>query len=67
MNLNCLFTASIDEFYPGMKGATLANYCEFLDFVKDDNGKIIGAKLKDRITNKVFEIKSKVVVNCTGI
>lgn len=29
MNLNCLFTASIEDFYPGMKGATLANYCEF--------------------------------------
>jgi hypothetical protein len=54
MNLNCLFTASIEEFYPGMKGATLANYCEFIDYLKNEDGKIIGAKLKDRLTNKEF-------------
>jgi hypothetical protein len=29
MNLNTLFTASVDEYIPGMKGATLANYVEF--------------------------------------
>jgi len=29
MNLNTLFTAAVDEFIPGMKGATLANYVEF--------------------------------------
>jgi len=28
-----------------MKGATLANYCEFKDFIKDKDGKIIGARL----------------------
>lgn len=54
MNLNCLFTASIEEFYPGMKGATLANYCEFIDYLKNEDGKIFGAKLKDRLTNKEF-------------
>lgn len=43
MNLNTLFTAAVDEFIPGMKGATLANYVEFLDFVKDESGKITGA------------------------
>jgi hypothetical protein len=26
MNLNTLFTAAIEDFIPGMKGATLANY-----------------------------------------
>jgi len=43
MNLNTLFTAAVDEYIPGMKGATLANYVEFLDFTKDENGKINGA------------------------
>jgi len=28
MNLNTLFTSAIEDYIPGMKGATLANYCE---------------------------------------
>jgi hypothetical protein len=36
MNINSLLTASIDKFIPGMKGATLANYVEFKDFIKDE-------------------------------
>lgn len=48
-------------------GATLANYVEFKDYVKDDSGKIIGAKLFDTIAKKEFNVKSKVVVNCAGI
>jgi len=38
MNLGCLFTSSIEKFIPGMKGATLANYVELKDFIKDGNG-----------------------------
>jgi hypothetical protein len=29
MNLNCLFTSTVEKFMPGMKGATIANYVEF--------------------------------------
>lgn len=54
MNINCLLTSSIDKFIPGMQGASIGNYVEFLDFVKDENGKIIGAKAKDTLTNKEF-------------
>ena len=43
MNLNTLFTAAVDNYHPGMKGATLANYVEFVDFIKDSEGKITGA------------------------
>jgi len=67
MNLNCLLTASIDEFIPGMKGASLANYVEFKDFLKNENGKICGAVLFDRLAQKEFKVKSKIVVNCAGI
>lgn len=66
MNLNCLFTSSIDKYHPGMQGATLANYVQFVDFIKED-GKIVGAKLNDTIAKKEFEVRSKVVVNCAGI
>ena len=36
MNLNTLFTASIENYIPGMKGATLINYVEFIDFINDN-------------------------------
>lgn len=49
MNLSALFTSSIDSFIPGMKGAILANYVEFKDFIKSKEGKIVGAVLHDKI------------------
>lgn len=52
MNLNTLFTAAIDDFIPGMKGAALANYVEFQDFIKDEQGKIIGAMCLDKMDPK---------------
>lgn len=67
MAINSLLTSTVDQFVPGMKGATLANYVEFRDYLKDSEGKIVGAKLFDRISKKEFAVKSKVVVNCTGI
>ncbi len=66
-NMNALLTASIEGFIPGMKGATLANYVEFKDFIKNKEGKIEGAIVFDKIKKKEYRIKSKVVVNCTGI
>lgn len=50
-----------------MKGCDIANYVEFIDFIKDKEGTIIGAKLRDNIAKKEFEVKSKMVVNCTGV
>jgi glycerol-3-phosphate dehydrogenase len=69
MNLNTLFTAAVDSFIPGMKGATLANYVEFTDFLKDEQGKIIGAVCVDRMDpkSKPFSVHAKVVVNCAGV
>lgn len=69
MNLNTLFTASIDNYIPGMVGATLANYVEFTDFIKDNNGQIVGAKCIDTLDPKAkpFDVKAKVVVNCAGV
>jgi glycerol-3-phosphate dehydrogenase len=69
MCLNTLFTASVDEFIPGMKGATLANYTPMLDFTKDANGKLNGATCIDSLdpNGKPFNVKAKVVVNCAGV
>ena len=67
MNINCLLTTSIDGFAPGMKGSTLANYVEFKDYVKDEEGKIKGAVLYDTLSKKEFSVKCKVIVNCAGV
>lgn len=67
MNLSALMTATIEKYIPGMKGANIANYVEFQDFIKDKDGKIIGATVYDKLKNKQFKINSKVVVNCAGI
>jgi len=67
MNLNSLFTATIDDFIPGMKGATLANYVEMKTLTKGENGKINGAVCVDTVSNKEFTVKAKCVVNCTGV
>lgn len=67
MALNALLTASIDNFIPGMKGANLLNYTEFVDFLKDDTGKIIGAELHDRLSGEKFKVRARCVVNCAGI
>ena len=67
MNLQALFTSSIDDYIPGMKGATLANYVEMKDFIKDDSGKITGAMCVDKENNASFQVNAKVVVNCAGV
>ena len=68
MNLHALLTASIEGFIPGMKGATLANYVDFQSFTKDpESGKITGAVLFDKIKQKQYTVKAKIVVNCAGV
>ena len=69
LNLNCLFTAAVDDYIPGMKGATLANYVELKSLIKDDSGKIIGGMCVDKMDpeGKEFLVKAKVVVNCAGV
>ena len=36
MNLNSLFTATKDQYVPGMKGIALANYTQFKEFIFED-------------------------------
>ena len=54
-------------------GAVLLNYCEAVSILKkkikatDKQAKIYGAVAYDAINDKTFEIKSKVVINATGV
>lgn len=47
--------------------AVAVNYCKVLNLLKNDTGKITGVKAKDQLSGEKFTVKSKVVVNATGI
>lgn len=46
-------------------GASVANHAMVTDLVKDDDGKVTGAKVRD-ISGEEFVIKAKCVINATG-
>ena len=48
------------------QGATLVNYMKVVNLIKN-NDQIKGVVATDVITNETFELKSKVVVNATGV
>ncbi len=47
------------------KGALLLSYFQVKDFVYNQD-RIVGAKIHDRLTDKSYTVKSKIVVNATG-
>ncbi|KAK6455299.1 mitochondrial glycerol-3-phosphate dehydrogenase [Scheffersomyces xylosifermentans] len=47
-------------------GATVLNYFNVEQLLKDSNGKLIGVKAKDLETNEIYTIKATAVVNATG-
>lgn len=63
--IEALLTSATEEYISNSVPCHIANYVEFIDFTWEE-GKISGAKVKDLETGNVFEVKSKVVVNCTG-
>jgi glycerol-3-phosphate dehydrogenase len=46
-------------------GAEVANYVEAISFLQRDN-RIVGVRAKDFQTGQIFEIQSKLVINCAG-
>ena len=65
--IQTLLTATQEDYIPNMKGAVLGNYIEFIDFIKNNHGTCIGARLRDKLDGKEFVVKAKVIVNCTEI
>ncbi|KAL4073287.1 FAD dependent oxidoreductase-domain-containing protein [Scleroderma yunnanense] len=47
-------------------GATVANYCSVIDLHKNADGKLIGAKVKDQLTGREFNVRAKGIINATG-
>jgi glycerol-3-phosphate dehydrogenase len=48
-------------------GATVVNYAEAVDFLKDDQGFVSGVEVEDRETGDRHTVHAQVVVNATGI
>ena len=47
-------------------GSTVLNYCGVVKLIKE-NGKIAGVEATDEIGEEIFSIKSKTVINATGV
>ncbi|KAL8811519.1 MAG: hypothetical protein Q9223_004080 [Gallowayella weberi] len=65
MNVSIAMTAAL-------YGATVVNHIEVTSLEKDANGKLIGARVKDRVQEKngekaqEFSVKAKGIINATG-
>ncbi|KAJ2901273.1 Glycerol-3-phosphate dehydrogenase mitochondrial [Zalerion maritima] len=65
MNVSLAVTAAL-------YGATMANYVEVTDLVKDEQGAMRGVKVRDRVPLRdgkkppEFDVRAKCVINCTG-
>lgn len=46
-------------------GARVANYLEAIDFLKQSS-RVTGVRARDRVTGDVFDIRSRMVINCAG-
>jgi glycerol-3-phosphate dehydrogenase len=65
MNVSIAMTAAL-------YGATVANHVEVTSLVKDDHGRLCGARMKDLVEVRnvgqaaEFTVRAKCIVNCTG-
>jgi len=48
-----------------VRGATVANYCEAVEFIYDD-GSAVGVKVLDQVTKQVFDVRATAIVNAAG-
>ena len=48
-------------------GSSVINYCSAENFLYDSDGNISGVTARDQMTGETFNIKSKSVVNATGV
>ena len=48
------------------KPANILNQAEFINFIKNEGGKITGIIFKDKLTGEEIRVNSHYVVNCTG-
>ncbi|KAG0230771.1 mitochondrial glycerol-3-phosphate dehydrogenase [Actinomortierella wolfii] len=47
-------------------GAVIANHVEVIELHKDENKKLCGARCRDTLTGREFNVKAKGIINATG-
>ena len=47
-------------------GATVANKVEVTQLLKNVDGKIEGARVRDNLTGKEWDVKARVLASCSG-
>lgn len=47
-------------------GATIANHVSVTSLIKDKNGKLCGAEVKDEMTGETWKVNAKCIINATG-
>ncbi len=47
-------------------GAHIVNYAKAEEFLYDDSGKVIGVKVRERLSGKTYDIYAKKIVNAAG-
>jgi glycerol-3-phosphate dehydrogenase len=47
-------------------GATVANKVEVTQLLKNADGKIEGAHVRDNLTGKEWDVKARVLISCSG-
>lgn len=43
------------------------NYCPVVGFLRNNDNKIIGVEVRDKLTGQVYPVRAKKVINATGI
>lgn len=59
MNVSLIVTSS-------MEGACTLNYAKVTRLLKDEQGRLIGAKVKDCLTENSLNVMARVIINATG-
>src|SRR5262249_970877 len=49
------------------RGAEIANYTRVFDFIKNENGKVAGARVRDELTGDEIACRARIVINATGV
>lgn len=49
------------------RGAEIANYARICGFIKNGDGKITGAHLRDELTGAEIDCRARIVINATGV
>jgi glycerol-3-phosphate dehydrogenase len=47
-------------------GATVANKVEVTQLLKNADGKVEGARVRDNLTGKDWDVKARVLISCSG-